>query len=44
MNDPRFSIIPGWIVTDPRLKGRDLQVLCLLGRHIDKAAGAFAVR
>ncbi len=34
--DARFSIIPGWIVTDPRLKGRDLQVLCLLGRHTDK--------
>lgn len=32
----RFSIIPGWIVTDPRLKGRDLQVLCVLGRHTDK--------
>ncbi|WP_281978821.1 hypothetical protein [Pseudorhizobium flavum] len=35
-HDARFSIIPGWIVTDPRLKGRDLQVLCLLGRHTDK--------
>jgi hypothetical protein len=35
-HEPRFSIIPGWIVTDPRLKGRDLQVLCLLGRHTDK--------
>jgi hypothetical protein len=35
-HDPRFSIIPGWIVTDSRLKGRDLQVLCLLGRHTDK--------
>lgn len=35
-NDARFSIIPGWIVTDRRLKGRDLQVLCLLGRHADK--------
>lgn len=32
----RFSIIPGWIVTDPRLKGSDLKVLCLLGRHTDK--------
>lgn len=32
----RFSIIPGWIVTDPRLKGNDLRVLCLLGRHTDK--------
>ncbi|MDO1582415.1 hypothetical protein [Rhizobium oryzicola] len=35
-HDARFSIIPGWIVTDPRLRGRDLQVLCLLGRHTDK--------
>lgn len=35
-HDFRFSIIPGWIVTDPRLKGKDLQVLCLLGRHADK--------
>lgn len=35
-HDARFSIIPGWIVTDPRLKGKDLQVLCLLGRHADK--------
>ena len=41
MSDLRFSIIPGWIVTDPRLKGRDLQVLCLLGRHIDKAGWCF---
>lgn len=32
----RFSIIPGWIVTDRRMKPRDLQVLCLLGRHTDK--------
>jgi DNA-binding transcriptional ArsR family regulator len=38
-HDPRFSIIPGWIVTDPRLKGRDLQVLCLLGRHTSKKSG-----
>jgi len=35
-HDARFSIIPGWIVTDPRLKGIDLQVMCLLGRHTDK--------
>lgn len=32
----RFSIIPGWCATDPRLTGRDLQVLCVLGRHIDR--------
>ena len=36
MKMARFAIIPGWIVTDTRLKGRDLQVLCLLGRHTDK--------
>lgn len=36
MSNPRFSIIPGWIVCDPRLIGKDLQVLCLLGRHTDK--------
>ncbi|MBT9370290.1 helix-turn-helix domain-containing protein [Rhizobium sp. CSW-27] len=35
-HDARFSIIPGWIITDPRLKPRSLQVLCLLGRHTDK--------
>ncbi|WP_306834437.1 helix-turn-helix domain-containing protein [Neorhizobium huautlense] len=40
-NDARFSIIPGWIVTDHRLKGRDLQVLCLLGRHTDKHGWCF---
>lgn len=39
MSDARFSIIPGWIVTDPRLKGRDLQVLCLLGRHTSSKSG-----
>jgi hypothetical protein len=32
---PRFSIIPAGAVTDPRIEARDLQVLCLLGRHID---------
>lgn len=36
MTDPRFSIIPAAAVTDPRLEGRDLQVLCLFGRHIDR--------
>lgn len=29
----RFSIIPAMAVTDQRLEPRDLQVLCLLGRH-----------
>lgn len=33
--NPRFSIIPAGAVTDARLEPRDLQVLCLLGRHID---------
>lgn len=32
----RFSIIPGWCATDRRLTGRDLQVLCVLGRHVDR--------
>jgi len=31
----RFSIIPAQAVTDCRLQPRDLQVLCLLGRHTD---------
>jgi len=31
----RFSIIPAAAVTDSRLEPRDLQVLCLLGRHTD---------
>ncbi|WP_298958403.1 helix-turn-helix domain-containing protein [uncultured Roseibium sp.] len=31
----RFSIIPAQAVTDRRLQPRDLQVLCLLGRHTD---------
>lgn len=31
----RFSIIPAMAVTDARLEPRDLQVLCLLGRHTD---------
>lgn len=39
MSEARFSIIPGWIVTDPRLKGRDLQVLCLLGRYTNRKHG-----
>lgn len=30
---PRLSIIPAGAVTDQELKGRDLQVLALLGRH-----------
>ena len=37
MSNPRFSIIPAGAVTDRTLEPRDLQVLCLLGRHTDKA-------
>jgi DNA-binding transcriptional ArsR family regulator len=37
MSGPRLSIIPAGAVTDRSLEPRDLQVLCLLGRHIDKA-------
>lgn len=33
---PRLSIIPAGAVTDHALEPRDLQVLCLLGRHIDQ--------
>lgn len=33
MTAPRFSIIPAQACTDTRLKPRDLQVLCLFGRH-----------
>lgn len=35
MSGPRLSIIPARAVTDRALEPRDLQVLCLLGRHID---------
>ncbi|WP_407146265.1 helix-turn-helix domain-containing protein [Bradyrhizobium sp. ORS 86] len=37
LNAPRLSIIPAGAVTDRSLEPRDLQVLCLLGRHTDKA-------
>lgn len=33
---PRFSIMPGWVFTDQRVKPMDLKVLGILGRHIDK--------
>ena len=39
MSGPRLSIIPGWIITDPRLKGKDLQVLCMLGRNANTRHG-----
>lgn len=35
MSGPRLSIIPARACTDPALKPRDLQVLCVLGRHTD---------
>jgi DNA-binding transcriptional ArsR family regulator len=37
LSGPRLSIIPAGAVTDRSLEPRDLQVLCLLGRHTDKA-------
>lgn len=37
MSGPRLSIIPADAVLDPRLKARDLQVLCVFGKHSDKA-------
>lgn len=33
---PRLSVIPAAAVTDARLQGRDLQVLCLLGTHTNE--------
>lgn len=36
MSNPRLSIIPARAATDRRLKPRDLQVLCVLGRHTDE--------
>lgn len=36
MADPRFSIIPADAVLDKRLEARDLQVLCIFGKHTDK--------
>ncbi|AZO04573.1 MULTISPECIES: helix-turn-helix domain-containing protein [unclassified Mesorhizobium] len=35
MTGPRLSIIPARAATDRALKPRDLQVLCVLGRHTD---------
>ncbi len=37
----RFSVIPAGAVTDRSLEARDLQVLCLLGRHTNKAGWCF---
>ncbi len=36
MSNARLSIIPARAATDPALKPRDLQVLCVLGRHTDE--------
>jgi hypothetical protein len=36
MADPRFSIIPADAVLDKRIEPRDLQVLCVFGKHTDK--------
>jgi hypothetical protein len=36
VNGYRFSIIPAAAVTDQALEPRDLQVLCLIGRHTDR--------
>ena len=37
MTGPRLSIIPARAATDRALKPRDLQVLCVLGRHTNDA-------
>jgi hypothetical protein len=37
MSEPRFSIIPAGAIFDRSLEPRDLQVIALLGCHIDKA-------
>lgn len=34
---PRFSVIPAAAITDQSIEPRALQVLCLLGRHTDRA-------
>ncbi len=40
MGGPRLSIIPGWVITDPRLKGtKDLQVLAMLGCNANTRHG-----
>lgn len=38
-SEARLSIIPGWVVTHPDLKGKDLQVLCMLGRNASRQHG-----
>jgi hypothetical protein len=41
VTDRRLSVIPARAVADPRLEGRDLQVLCFLGMHTDKFGWCF---
>lgn len=41
MIKPRYSIIPAGAVTDDRLEGNDLRVLCFLGQHTDKLGWCF---
>lgn len=41
MNAPRLSIIPARAATDRSLQPRDLQVLCVLGRHTDDLGWCF---
>lgn len=36
MAEPRFSIIPADAVLDKRIEPRDLQILCVFGKHTDK--------
>lgn len=36
MAEPRFSIIPADAVLDKRIEPRDLQVLCVFGKHTDR--------
>lgn len=36
---PRLSIIPGWVAADPRLRGKDLAVLCMLGNNANTRHG-----
>jgi hypothetical protein len=40
MDGPRLSIIPAWVIQDPRLKGnKDLAVLCMLGQNANTRHG-----
>lgn len=36
---PRLSVIPGWVILHPALKGKDLQVLCTLGLNANRRHG-----